>query len=238
MTHKWLFDVDGTLTPSRQTIDPEFEKFFIQFATDNDVYLVTGSDRPKTLEQVGKQIYDLCARVYNCSGSEVWEQDTLIRGSDWTLPEHMETWLNQQLTDSEFELRTGLHFEHRCGMVNFSVVGRNADSQQRKQYYTWDCINKEREHISEQFNQMFGDTVIAKVGGETGLDIFPTGCDKAQIITDFDTDDNLHFFGDRCDQNGNDYTLSLKVLDRSGRVYPVADWHATYNYLNMSNVEA
>ena len=50
---KYIFDVDGTLTPSRGKIDAEFLQFMLFFAGSNDVYLVTGSDRQKTLEQVG-----------------------------------------------------------------------------------------------------------------------------------------------------------------------------------------
>ena len=46
---KFIFDVDGTLTPSRKKITPEFFDEFFQFTEENDVYLVTGSDRDKTL---------------------------------------------------------------------------------------------------------------------------------------------------------------------------------------------
>ena len=49
---KFIFDVDGTLTPARKQIDGEFLPFFSEFAARNDVYLVTGSDRDKTLEQL------------------------------------------------------------------------------------------------------------------------------------------------------------------------------------------
>ena len=55
----FLFDVDGTLTPSRQKMDKEFSKFFSNFCKNNDVYLVTGSDRDKTVEQLGKTLYNL-----------------------------------------------------------------------------------------------------------------------------------------------------------------------------------
>ena len=49
MKLEYIFDVDGTLTPSRGTIDPQFKKEFLAFARTHNVYLVTGSDRPKTL---------------------------------------------------------------------------------------------------------------------------------------------------------------------------------------------
>ena len=49
---KFIFDVDGTLTPSRKQIDHSFWTFFLKFCCSNDVYLVTGSDREKTVEQI------------------------------------------------------------------------------------------------------------------------------------------------------------------------------------------
>lgn len=65
MKNKFIFDVDGTLTPSRGLIDGDFAVFFSTFCAENDVYLVTGSDRDKTIEQIGEEIYSLCKRVYN-----------------------------------------------------------------------------------------------------------------------------------------------------------------------------
>ena len=50
--NKFIFDVDGTLTPSREEIDGDFAVFFGNFCAENDVYLVTGSDKEKTIEQV------------------------------------------------------------------------------------------------------------------------------------------------------------------------------------------
>ena len=48
----YIFDVDGTLTPSRAMMDREFAKFFLKFVEENEVYLITGSDREKTLQQI------------------------------------------------------------------------------------------------------------------------------------------------------------------------------------------
>ena len=83
---KYVFDVDGTLTPSRGKMDKEFQKFFLNFCNDNDVYLVTGSDYAKTVEQVGNDIVMAVKKVYNCSGSDVYEKGQNIRTSDWTMP--------------------------------------------------------------------------------------------------------------------------------------------------------
>ena len=72
--NKFIFDVDGTLTPSRGIIDKEFGEFFKKFADTNYVYLVTGSDYNKTVEQCGEDIIMSVKRVYNCSGNDVWEK--------------------------------------------------------------------------------------------------------------------------------------------------------------------
>ena len=82
MTH-FIFDVDGTLTLSRQAMIPEFQEWFINFQEHNSTYLVTGSDRNKTLEQVGPTVYNFARRVYNFSGSDVWEQDENTYTSGW-----------------------------------------------------------------------------------------------------------------------------------------------------------
>ena len=67
--NKFVFDVDGTLTLSRRKIDAVFQRWFLEFCYDNNVYLVTGSDYPKTVEQVGTSIAENVKRVYNCKCS-------------------------------------------------------------------------------------------------------------------------------------------------------------------------
>ena len=130
--------------------------------------------------------------------------------SDWKLPEQAREWLTKELKSSSFPLRTGIHIEDRPGMVNFSIVGRNATMGERKLYVRYDTANEERVKIAKEFKKQFPD-IEAVVGGETGIDIFPVGKDKAQIVEDFDKKDKLYFFGDRMDKDGNDYSLSKKV---------------------------
>ena len=69
---KFIFDIDGTLTPSRRKIDPDFHEYFLDFAHKNDVYLVTGSNREKTIEQIGEGLFNASKRVYNCAGNDVY----------------------------------------------------------------------------------------------------------------------------------------------------------------------
>ena len=68
------------------------------------------------------------------------------------------------------------------------------------------------------------------MGGETGIDIAPTGRDKSQILDDFNKDDKLYFFGDRMDPKGNDYPLAQANIN--GRNFHVTGWKQTQEYLS------
>jgi phosphomannomutase len=144
---------------------------------------------------------------------------------------HVKSWLEDKLEESSFPLRTGLHIEERPGMVNFSVVGRNATLGERKLYVKHDKQISERNIISDLLNKEFPE-LIARPGGETGIDISPKGADKSQIVNDFDLDDVLYFYGDRMDLAGNDYPLKKVIIDNDlGFAITVDGWKDTWSKL-------
>ena len=231
---KFIFDVDGTLTPSRQQIDPEFLLLMMFFAAKHDVYLVTGSDRDKTLEQIGVDLYNAVKRVYNCSGSDVYEQDKNVYRDEWKLPFDVERFLFDELDYSQFPMRNGNHIERRPGGVNFSILGRDEDSQLgREEYIRWDTETNEREDIVDRIKKSFpGLTVV--LGGQTGIDIGPYGSDKGQILRDFSKEDEIHFFGDMMKEGENDYPLAKAVQEMGGYAYHVKGWEDTQSRINSS----
>jgi len=225
---KFIFDVDGTLTPSRQPICTSFLAFFSDFISDNDVYLVTGSDRQKTLEQVTPSIYNKCKRVYNCSGSDVYEGDKNVYRSEWELPFEVERFLWDELDYSQFSMRNGNHIERRPGGVNFSILGRDKDPfLGREEYVQWCKETNEREDIADRLKSAFPGLSIA-LGGQTGLDIGPYGSDKSQILRDFKLGQRLYFFGDRMEEGGNDHSLGKAVKKMGGYTYHVNDYVDTH----------
>ncbi len=227
---KFIFDVDGTLTPSRKRIEHEFWAPFLIFCRHHDVYLVTGSDREKTVEQVGLDIFYTAKRVYNCSGSDVYEKNKNVYRDDWELPLDVEKFLLDELDYSQFPLRNGNHIERRPGGVNFSILGRDKDPMLgREEYIKWDKERLEREDIADRLKNQFPELNV-QIGGQTGLDI--SNKDKSQILRDFSKDDDIHFFGDMMQEGQNDYPLAMAIVNNMmGTAYSVEDWKETRTLL-------
>ena len=216
----YIFDVDGTLTPSRGKMDSEFAAFFEHFATHNAVYLVTGSDREKTLEQIPKSIYSLCMRVYQCSGNDVWEQDRRIHSGILELPKEIHDTFDYWIKASQFDHKQGNHIDQRAGLVNFSILGRPASDLDRKAYISWDEVTDERKTIAWCLDDAFGDKFNFQIAGETGIDITAKGAGKEQVLTDFDESDNIIFIGDKCEKGGNDHGLVQALMARNDGCTP------------------
>lgn len=228
---RYIFDVDGTLTPSRRSIDRKFADWLIEFAKSNKLYYVTGSDRRKTMEQLGPDIYLLARRVYQCSGNDVWEKEKgNIKSGTMAVPDMLFQSMLEELEKNKFPIRTGNHIESRPGLCNFSIVGRNATRAERKEYVEYDLEHKDREQIAKRLGDC-NDNFIVQVAGETGLDIMPKGRDKSQILNDFDNDDTIYFFGDKCQEGGNDYQIATATLARGGVVHEVESWEDTWRIL-------
>jgi len=206
LTTTFLFDVDGTLTDARKPINQEFEYFMKDFIMrGNKCMIVTGSDRPKTVEQIGLSLTLRFARVYHCSGNHVFEDTKEVKKNEWNLSEQQKQFLQEYLNSVKYPEMTGKHIEERIGSANFSIVGRNADWQQRARYAEWDKVNKGRQTIAMYYNQQFDDSV-AQVAGETSIDIYKKGCDKSQAVRE--QKGTTIFFGDNCFVGGNDFTAA------------------------------
>jgi phosphomannomutase len=229
MVTSYLFDVDGTLTPARGAIEEEFRDVFIswvecQLKLGNNVYLVTGSDKEKTIEQLGVKIYNLVDGVYQNCGNELYKNGQLLKSSKWSLPKKIEMKIDDLLQSSKWYGNNGGNKEIRVGMLNISTIGRDCSIEDRTKYYQWDNENGERRRIANELNMAF-PSIEAVAGGEISIDIYPKGRDKSQVLSDMVGD--TVFFGDKCDRGGNDYSISCRATER----YHVADWQQTRDIL-------
>ena len=230
MNISYIFDVDGTLTPSRAKMNPAFKDWFVEWQKTHNTYLVTGSDYPKTLTQVGEEVIDNAKMVFNCCGNEVRIGKLITHASSWKPPHELIDALDEELTNSKFPIRTGNHIEIRTGLVNFSVLGRGADSQQRNTYVKYDEDTGERIDIALRLERQF-ENIDFMIGGDTGIDIYPTGKDKRQVLEFIKPTGPVVFFGDKTLPGGNDYPLAISV-DITHRV---ENWEHTWEILKLTS---
>lgn len=232
-----VFDVDGTLTPSRLQIDPEFKQFFLKWMKNKNVVFVTGSDKDKTIEQIGLDIWNNASACMQSCGNHIFIKGEEVSKNPWEASEPLIALLEQFLVVSKYRKRTSNHIEHRTGLCNFSVVGRNCTQQEREDYGEWDDINKERLDMAHIINESFPE-LEASVGGQISIDIHPKGANKSQakgwILDKYGKDSIIKFYGDKTEKGGNDYDLA-KVLESPHTVYQVKDWKETYNLLKNDN---
>ena len=234
MKEVFVFDVDGTLTDSRQPMNPEFKEFMLKFMENKDVFLVTGSDRLKTYEQLGFEFYEACKGVWQCNGNEFWEGSQRGPKNDFTADYEFKKFLTNYVNSSRYPIKTGSHIEERTGMLNFSTIGRGATLQQREEYYKWDLKYHERILLCEQINHEY-PKLLASVGGQISIDIAPRANNKSQIADILNKQyEHIHFYGDKMEYGGNDYPLATTItIGNMGTAYPVENYKQTWEVLKQ-----
>lgn len=235
MTLVCIFDVDGTLTPARQAMDEKFAKFFREFITHVPTYLISGSDYSKLEEQVPQDILQNCNGVFGSSGSQYFEAGKEVFSKDHKFKFLLHMLCEDFVDLSDYQIRRGNHIEKRPGMLNVSVIGRNASLEDRKHYSEWDKRNNERAKFVDVINKS-RLPYEASAGGEISIDIVPNGWNKSTAmpeVLDQHPNANVLFFGDKIDKGGNDKPLADALNDGSGkhRAYPVNDYTDTWQYL-------
>ncbi len=152
----FAFDVDGTLTNPRQPIDRDFARFMGRFTSEHKTVLVSGSDLPKLQQQLPDHLMWNCERVYTCSGAECWSNGELVYRKEHEFCNSIVECCKTFVDLSDYPSRFGNHIERRPGMLNVSVVGRNATNEQRQKYFEWDKSEHERAAFVDRINDADG----------------------------------------------------------------------------------
>ena len=237
MRRIYIFDVDGTLTPSRQQMTKEFAKFFDKWSNKNKYYLVTGSDLDKTKEQLPIAYVDRAEAIFTCCGNEMWRDGEQIYRNKFKPPQNLLTYLGHELRKSEYSVRAGNHIEDRETLLNFSIVGRDCSLEERLEYHKYDTDNKEREKIAKTIRDGW-PKLDAVIGGQISIDIYPKGNDKSQILDIIEQErlvkpDEYIFIGDGINNKGNDWPLAKLMLTKKDYCssYQTDGWKETQKIL-------
>jgi len=227
----FLFDIDGTLTPARQSIDPSMKKFLLELKEQKIILgVVGGSNFEKAKEQLGDDILEIFDYVFSENGLVYYKNGKEIHKKQLTsyIPQdELTKFVSEALkyiAGLDIPVKTGTFVEMRCGMLNISPVGRNCTAKERADFA---ILNAERKivptmisHMKLKFPNM---KVDYSIGGQISFDVFPSGLNKTFCLSYLE-EKEIHFFGDKTEPGGNDYEIF-----KDPRVIPhhVNSWNDT-----------
>jgi phosphomannomutase len=212
----FMADMDGTLTPARLPMTEKFAKIFEKFIEDHVFYIVSGSDLQKIEEQVPESVRNKVAGIYCSMGNELHIHGNLVYKNDFTPESSLIKKLEEYRKNTVYphELYPN-YIEKRCGMINFTVLGRDCPQNARILYKFWDDEHKERLAVAEELSALYPQYDVS-VGGNISVDIVPRGFGKDQVADHLRKEyktETIIFLGDRTEKGGNDYALAQRLLE-------------------------
>ncbi|KAK1748838.1 phosphomannomutase [Skeletonema marinoi] len=211
-----LFDVDGTLTIPRGEVTPDMMQFMKSLSEKITVGIVGGSDLPKQEEQLGEGIAKVFPYNFSQNGlvayknGELQEIQTIAKFLGEDNIKKVVNWTLKYLADVDIPVKRGTFIEFRSGMMNISPIGRNCSREERNDYEKIDLAQGIRKNMVAAMQKEFSDLGLTySIGGQISFDVFPTGWDKTyclQYLPEGDFDE-VHFFGDKTFEGGNDYEI-------------------------------
>lgn len=215
-----LFDLDGTLTKSRNNIEPSFNDFLLKRVKPLcKIGVVSGSDLKKVAEQLnGADVierfdYVFCENglVAFKNGKEQEKQNI----QNYIGEEKLQKFINfclRYLSEITLPVKRGTFVEFRTGMVNICPVGRSCTQKERDDFEQYDKQHKIREKMIEAIRKEFPNFGMTySIGGQISFDVFPDGWDKTYCLQHLEKEgfDEIHFFGDKTEKGGNDHEIFI-----------------------------
>lgn len=212
----FLFDVDGTLTPSRQTMDEPTRNMLTDIRKKVTIGFVGGSDIAKQKEQMGEECLDFFDFGFPENGLSFYESGNLVSqkkiideiGED--LYKEFVNFCLGYLSKVDIPVKRGNFIEYRNSMINISPIGRNCSREERKKFNEYDSVKNVREAMVEVLREKFDrHNLYFSIGGEISIDCFPKGWDKRYCIKHIHEKGitNIYFFGDMTHIGGNDFEI-------------------------------
>jgi len=213
-----MFDVDGTLTPSRLIISKEMESFMMEKVKPRaTLALVGGSDKKKIAEQMnGDDVIEKYDYFFSENGLVAYKQGKLL-GEQSILKfmgeKNLQKMINfslRYMANLELPSKRGTFVEFRTGLINLCPVGRSCSYEERLEFAKFDQENQVRLKFKEALDAEFGGLGLCfAMGGQISIDCFPRGWDKTFSLQFVENDgfEEIHFFGDKTMPGGNDHEI-------------------------------
>jgi phosphomannomutase len=211
-----LFDVDGTLSKPRGKATEEMLAFMQQLRKVVTVGIVGGSDLKKIAEQIGADVttdYDYVfsenGLLAHKAGEEIGRADIKSFLGEDNLKKLINFVLHY-IADLDIPVKRGTFIEFRAGMLNVSPIGRNCSQEERDAFEKFDEGAGVRKKMVAVLKEKFADLGLTySIGGQISFDVFPKGWDKTYCLQFVEKDgfDDIHFFGDKTYEGGNDFEI-------------------------------
>lgn len=236
-----LFDIDGTLVHSGEKISAEMISVIENLSKlkNIDLGLVGGGTLDKIKWQMDtavdyfKYIFAECGAIVSVSGKVVKEKNMI----DFCDRTNLNAVIKEALRlISEMPIiYHGNQIDFRKGLVYISPPGMQATQFERTYFLAMDKTNNLRENLLENLQKIDSTSEFEICfGGSIGIAVYPKGWNKSQVITylkevDFDFNNDIYYFGDRTEPDGNDYPLFSHQLVNG---ISVKDFYNTIVVLN------
>jgi len=226
-----LFDVDGTITPSRQVIEDPVHEYLRELRSRVTVGLVGGSDLNKIAEQtLPSALKGVTDPISNCleSYDYVFAENGLVAYKDGSMiakksivdhigDEKLQRFINfclHYMSKLELPVKRGNFIEFRNGLINVCPVGRSCNQSERDNFNDYDKKHGVRAKFIEELKKRFGPDsddpldMVYSIGGQISFDAFPKGWDKTYCLNLIDSGyKRIYFFGDKTAPGGNDHEI-------------------------------
>ncbi|KAL4447471.1 hypothetical protein ABPG75_004690 [Micractinium tetrahymenae] len=210
-----LFDVDGTLTEPRKEVEQKMVEEMQRLRKLVTVGTVGGSDLHKQMEQLGPNVLQEFDYVFSENGLVAYKRGELLAVQSLSShlgEENLKQLINfclKYLADIDIPVKRGTFIEFRNGMINVSPIGRNCSQSERDEFEKHDLAAGIRKRFVEVLRKEFAHLDLTfSIGGQISFDVFPRGWDKTYCLRFVKVDfDEIHFFGDKTFEGGNDYEI-------------------------------
>jgi len=216
-----VFDLDGTLAESKQSLDAEMSGLLSQLLYVKKVGIVSGGAFTQLKSQIiDKIVFDAekfkNLYIFPTKGAMMYTFDgnTWVKKyeKDLTTEDKEKIRVAFQKVLLEVDFLPKEHFgeilEDRETEFTFSALGQNAPVDLKK---IWDPAAEKRQKLEKLLQKQLPDFEVA-IGGSTSIDITKKGIDKAfalrQLCTlEHFTIDEILYIGDALFPGGNDYSV-------------------------------
>ena len=211
-----VFDLDGTLATSKQAIDDDMRRLFVELLDIRSVAVISGGDWPQFERQLLGQLTPRAtfAKLFllPTSGTKFYRFDRVWRqiyADTFTADERQRVQAALARAVYESDLADdgvwGDQIEDRGSQITFSGLGQHAPPDAKA---AWDPDIQKRNRLKALLDRALPDFAV-RIGGSTSIDITRPGIDKAYGIrklaklSGFDLPEML-FVGDALYPGGND----------------------------------